>query len=64
MKKEEKFPFLRDYKTNYLTQRIGALNETVNAMDLTELNQSINLKLIRQLKKELNEIHRFAKNNL
>lgn len=64
MKKEEKFPFLKDYKTNYLTQRIGALTETANAIDLTALNEAVNIKLLKQLKKELNEILRFSKSNL
>lgn len=63
MKKEEKFPFLLEYKTNYLTQRIGAVSDTANAIDLTALNDAVNIKLLKQLNKELSEIHRFSKSN-
>lgn len=63
MKKEEKFPGLRTYKNNYVTQRIGAAKDTANAIDLTVLNDAVNIKLLKQLKKELNEIHRFGKAN-
>lgn len=64
MKKEVKFPFLKNYKTNYLTKRIGAIRDTAQAVDLDGINTAVNIKLIKQLKKELNEIHRFAKSNL
>lgn len=63
MKKEEKFPFLLEYKTNYLTQRIGAVSDTANEIDLTVHNDDINAKLLKQLKKKLSEIHRFSKSN-
>jgi hypothetical protein len=49
---------------NYLIQRIGALNDTAKAIDLTEINTVVNLKLLKQLKKELNEILRFSKSNI
>lgn len=63
MKKEEKLSFLREYKTNYVTQRIGALCDTADAIDLTALNDAVNIKLLKQLKRELNEIYRFSKSN-
>jgi hypothetical protein len=49
---------------NYLIQPIGALNDTAKAIDLTEINTVVNLKLLKQLKKELNEILRFSKSNI
>lgn len=64
MKKDEKFPALKDYKTNYLIQRIGAVKDTAGAMDLINNPDAMNEKLLKSLQKELIEIHRFAKNNL
>lgn len=63
MKKDEKFQGLKDYKTNYLIQRIGAIKDTAAAMDLIQNPDAMNEKLLKSLQKELVEIHRFAKNN-
>lgn len=64
MKKEEKFPFLREYKINYIIQRIGAINDTAKVIELTSIDHNLNIKLVKQIKKELNEVHRFLKSNL
>jgi hypothetical protein len=48
----------------FLTQRSGALNDTAKAIDLNEINTVVNVKLLKQLKKELNEILRFSKSKL
>lgn len=61
MKKDEKFPGLKEYKTNYLIQRIGAIKDTAAAMDLQNNPDMLNAKLLKSLQKELNEIYRFTK---
>ena len=61
MKKDEKFPGLKEYKTNYLIQRIGAVKDTAAAMDLQNNPDILNEKLLKSLQKELNEIFKFAR---
>ncbi|MBC9812199.1 hypothetical protein H9Y05_06870 [Crocinitomicaceae bacterium CZZ-1] len=61
MKKDEKFPGLANYKLKYLSQRIGAAKDTANAIDLINNSDTINQNLVKTLKKELNEIFKFAR---
>jgi hypothetical protein len=64
MKNDEKFKGLRNYKSNYLIQRIAAVKDTARAMDLIHNPDTMNDRLLKALQKELIEIYRFAKTNL
>lgn len=61
MKNDEKFPGLKEYKNNYLIQRIGAIKDTAEIIDLNNNSDVMNEKLLKTLQKELNEIFKFAK---